>query len=576
MKTKLFLMCVMAASAAYSGAAMPTEAEVEKAVPKVERMLASEKVALASGKMTRAEVAAAAMKLAAGADDEAAKLLLMKGAFILHVKDGDLEKAVKTMNALETAIADMPPKAVTNIIETALLGLPNKAANGARLYRLLDESKATAKRTVADGENLKAVVDGYTWSYRVKNGEAEIVAEKDGKFSCAVSPTPIGSISIPSTLGGARVTSIGQEAFRDCKELKMVTIPQSVTNIGVLAFYSCDIETVNIPASVTNIGTQAFSDNSELMSFSVDESNPSYSSRNGLLCTKDGTTLISGTSGDVEIPPNVTSIEGWAFTGRRKLTSVTIPPSVTNIGRTAFRWCSGLKAITIPPAVTRLDSNVFRDCSGLTSVVIPSNVTSIGWCAFWKCSGLKSVTIPSSVTIIGGNAFGCCGKLKSVSIPEGVTSIGREAFRWCRALESVSIPSNLKVLEHGVFASTGLKSVTIPTNVTSIGRGAVAGCIGLTEVTISDSVTNIGIDAFRGSGRVKSVTIPSSVRSISDHAFAVCGELTTVTMLGERPTAPNNIFQDCPRLTSIHVPVNAKSWAGMKEWQGIPLVFDAK
>ena len=112
MKTKLFLMCVMAASAAYIGAAMPTEAEVEKAVPKVERMLASEKAALASGKMTRAEVAEAAMKLAAGADDEAAKLLLMKGAFILHVKDGDLEKAVKTMNALETAIADMPPQII--------------------------------------------------------------------------------------------------------------------------------------------------------------------------------------------------------------------------------------------------------------------------------------------------------------------------------------------------------------------------------------------------------------------------------------------------------------------------------
>ena len=151
MKTKLFLMCVMAASAAYSGAAMPTEAEVEKAVPKVERMLASEKVALESGKMTRAEVAAAAMKLAAGADDEAAKLLLMKGAFILHVKDGDLEKAVKTMNALETAIADMPPQVVTNIIETALLGLPNKAANGARLYQLLDEANAMVKSIQSTG-----------------------------------------------------------------------------------------------------------------------------------------------------------------------------------------------------------------------------------------------------------------------------------------------------------------------------------------------------------------------------------------------------------------------------------------
>ena len=404
MNTKLHLISALAASLTLHGVAMPTEAEVVKAVPKVERMLASEKVALESGKMTRAEVAAAAMKLAADADDEAAKLLLMKGAFILQVKDGDLEKAVKTMNALETAIADMPPQVVTNIIETALLGLPNKTANGTRLYQLLDATNVAEKSTVADGENLKAVVDGYTWSYRVKNGEAEIAAEKDGKPCCAVSPKPIGHVAIPLMLGGAKVTSIGQEAFRECQGLVAVTIPPSVTNIGDVAFYSCDIKSVNIPASVT--------------------------------------------------------------------------------------------------------------------------------------------------------------------------SIGREAFRWCRALESVTIPSNLKILEQGVFASTGLTSVTIPTNVTSIGRGAVAGCVGLTAMTIPDSVTNIGIDAFRGSGRVKSVTIPSSVRSISDHAFAVCGELTTVTMRGERPTAPNNIFQDCAKLMSIHVPANAKSWVGMTEWQGIPLVFD--
>ena len=176
MNAKLQLISALAASLTLHGAAMPTEAEVEKAAPKVERMLASEKVALESGKMTRAEVAEAAMKLAAEADDEAAKLLLMKGAFILHVKDGDLEKAVKTMNALETAIADMPPQIVTNIIETALLGLPDKAAHGARLYRLLDATKIAEKSIITDGENIKAVVDGYTWSYRVKNGEAEIMA----------------------------------------------------------------------------------------------------------------------------------------------------------------------------------------------------------------------------------------------------------------------------------------------------------------------------------------------------------------------------------------------------------------
>lgn len=50
----------------------------------------------------------------------------------------------------------------------------------------------------------------------------------------------------------------------------------------------------------------------------------------------------------------------------------------------------------------------------------------------------------------------------------------------------------------------------------------------------------------------------------------------SITMCGERPDAPNNVFKGCRNLKAIHVPANAKSWAGMKEWQGIPLVFDGK
>ena len=64
---------------------------------------------------------------------------------------------------------------------------------------------------------------------------------------------------------------------------------------------------------------------------------------------------------------------------------------------------------------------------------------------------------------------------------------------------------------------------------------------------------------------------------MGEHVFERCVELTEVTMLGERPEATNNIFnENCGKLKAIHVPANAKSWAGMKEWQGIPLVFDAK
>ena len=70
------------------------------------------------------------------------------------------------------------------------------------------------------------------------------------------------------------------------------------------------------------------------------------------------------------------------------------------------------------------------------------------------------------------------------------------------------------------------------------------------------------------------MTMPEGVTNISMLAFQGCNGLTSVTMLGECPTAPNDIWQHCGKLKAIHVPANAKSWAGMKEWQGIPLVFD--
>ena len=139
MKAKLTMMVAMAmACAAVHLTAMPTEEETRKAEPVVKKMLAQERSALAIGKKTRSEVADAAMKLADEADTDAAKLLLMKGAFVLYVRDGKLEKAVETMRALEVAIADMPPQSVTNIIETALCGVSKE--NSGELRKLLDEA----------------------------------------------------------------------------------------------------------------------------------------------------------------------------------------------------------------------------------------------------------------------------------------------------------------------------------------------------------------------------------------------------------------------------------------------------
>lgn len=78
-------------------------------------------------------------------------------------------------------------------------------------------------------------VGGYTWTYRINGGTAEIYNDGD----VAISPEPTGAVMIPSTLGGKPVTSIGYMAFEVCSGLTSVTIPNSVTSIGDCAFSGC-------------------------------------------------------------------------------------------------------------------------------------------------------------------------------------------------------------------------------------------------------------------------------------------------------------------------------------------------
>ena len=147
--------------------------------------------------------------------------------------------------------------------------------------------------------------NGVIWKYRVHDSTAEICA--------AVIPTNvIGCITVPPTLGGYPVMTIGEGAFCCCSGLTSVAIDDSVTSIGHGAFAGC------------------------------------------------------GALARVAIPDGVTSIGECAFAGCDSLERVRVPGNVSRIGRFVFCDCGNLRKAFLPEKLRGVvdETKLFAGCAG--------------------------------------------------------------------------------------------------------------------------------------------------------------------------------------------------------------------
>ena len=225
--------------------------------------------------------------------------------------------------------------------------------------------------------------------------------------------------------------SISQEAFKGCKALESITLPEGIVEIGDHAFEGCaQLEEIIVPKSVDVIGKGILDGCNSLTSLMVDEDNETYDSRdncNAVILTADNK-LVLGCATTV-IPATVTSIGDQAFRNNMGVTQMDIPQGVTEIGNGAFEGCARLFEVELPASVLFVGNRAFANCKTLCQLRLPVDLTIIGNSAFAGCTSLTSIwSANPQPPQCGNNAFIHCRSM--VFVPDGSKELYMEAEGW--------------------------------------------------------------------------------------------------------------------------------------------------
>ena len=190
--------------------------------------------------------------------------------------------------------------------------------------------------------------------------------------------------TLPEMLGLKR---IGGEAFYGCKNLKKLTIPETVEYIGGRAFYGC--------SNIWSLTYNAI--NAECESF-MEPNAPLEKIVIGGKVRRLPNVIFSGREfTEVALPSCLERIDDYAFSGCENLTTINLSDSIRYIGDNAFYGCSSLKNIHWPLRLTTIGSRAFRQ-TALETISLPEGVTSVGDGAFSDCPA-KTVYIPSTANV---------------------------------------------------------------------------------------------------------------------------------------------------------------------------------
>ena len=181
---------------------------------------------------------------------------------------------------------------------------------------------------------------------------------------------------IPTEIRGKKVVGIGVDAFKQCKGIKRLIIPEGIEYISEGAFAECEnLFQVTFPTSLKQLGKKDATNRFK----GVDSATGSF----------QGTGLK-----EIDLPNGITEIGEHTFSGCDNLTRILFPDNLRVIKCFAFSWCNSLVEIVFPHKVQQLEFGAFSFCKNLSKVTLNEGLKKIDGGVFdydhWMLSGIES------------------------------------------------------------------------------------------------------------------------------------------------------------------------------------------
>lgn len=381
------------------------------------------------------------------------------------------------------------------------------------------------------------------------------------------------NVDVTEVILSENINRINNSAFKGCKKLKYIYLPDTITHLSDDCFYECEsLSRIHIPIGLNrgmfnlkyddSIGRNIFYGCSKLKEFGtyykgyVSDDNRCYMYDKKLMFFAQGDLMEK--EKEYEVPNNITAINATAFKGS-EISSIKLNSSITKIEDSVFNGCTNLKTITDWNGVTDISNGAFGGCVNLQEISLPQNLQTIGYSAFENCTKMcLDSNIPESVSKIESCAFKNCTKLDGNPLNfKNVEVIGSESFYGCVGLKRVSLNNNTtKTVSDSAFKNcTGLASVDLGNNLQYINKSAFKGCTNLTQISLPILLKTIDESAFEGCTTLTNVYSNGNflaLQNIDKYAFKGCTSLQYVDMPRSVINIGNSAFEGCTALTSVN------------------------